>query len=121
MTHPSTPTVGESAAAGTWLDAGAADEVWQGEMVGVSVGGAEVLLLGLDGGVRAYEDKCPHNGGLLSKGEFCDGVVVCTRHQWEFCARTGVGLNPADTKLKEIPIRVVSGRIEVLVEDGAAR
>lgn len=96
-----------------WIDVLGEDDLWVGEMMGIEVQGEPVLLVGADDGVRAFEDKCPHNGGLLSKGEFCDGVIVCTRHQWEFCASSGQGVNPSDSALKGIPIRVVEGRIQV--------
>ena len=44
------------------------DELWIGEMKGVIVDGVPVLLVSLDDGVRAYEDRCPHKGVALSEG-----------------------------------------------------
>jgi nitrite reductase/ring-hydroxylating ferredoxin subunit len=48
------------------------------------------LVVLLDRRAYAVDDRCPHDGGLLSDG-FLDGdALVCARHGWEIdpCAGT---------------------------------
>ena len=42
-------------ATGTWRKALELDELWEGDMTGVEVAGTKVLLVNMDGEVRAYE------------------------------------------------------------------
>ena len=65
-------------------------------MKGLVVDTTKVLLLNVDGDVRAYEDSCPHRGVALSCGklEAASGTLTCAMHLWQYDARTGKGLNP---------------------------
>ena len=56
------------------------DDLWVGEMKGVVVDGVPVLLVGLEDGVRAYEDRCLHKGVALSKGQLSGSRLVCSVH-----------------------------------------
>lgn len=96
-----------------WHDAYDYDELWEGQMVGVEVAGREVLLINIAGGVRAYENRCPHQQWPLSDGELEDGVLICSNHHWEFDVHTGCGVNPKDARLVEFPTRIEAGRILV--------
>jgi nitrite reductase/ring-hydroxylating ferredoxin subunit len=94
-----------------------AEELWGGEMVGLSVDGCPVLLLKIDGEVRAYEDRCAHRGWPLSRGKLCGNVLTCGAHEWAYDACTGRGINPDGIALRAIPVRVDGGNIEVDVDD----
>ena len=48
-----------------------------------------VILLEVDGELRAYRDRCPHQGVQLSRGERHGAELTCTTHGWRFDARTG--------------------------------
>lgn len=89
-----------------WLDAMELDEIWDGEMVAVDVGGQSVLLVNLEGEVRAYENRCPHQAWRLDDGDFDGERIVCSRHMWEFDPKSGAGVNPADCSLKSFECRV---------------
>ncbi|GEL26926.1 hypothetical protein PSU4_58800 [Pseudonocardia sulfidoxydans NBRC 16205] len=104
-----------SAAAGTWTAALAEDELWEGDMTGVTVDGVKVLLMNVDGNVRAYRNRCPHQDWALDEGEFEDGTLVCSRHLWEFDALSGKGINPDDCALTTFPSKVEGGTIWVSV------
>ena len=97
----------------SWFDVMEADDLWIGDMKAVDAGNEKLLLVNLDGNVRAYDDKCPHKGTPLSDGEFVDGVIVCPTHRWEFCARTGCGVNPVESRLTEHAVKLVDGKIMV--------
>ena len=96
-----------------WQKAGALDDLWAGEMTGVDVDGTSVLLVNVDGDVRAYENRCPHQGWPLDEGEFDGETITCAHHLWEFDARTGLGVNPSDSWLTAMPCRVIDHAVEV--------
>ena len=83
-------------------------------MVGLSLAGRDVLLVNLGGdSIRAYDDRCPHAGSLLSRGELRAASLFCPSHSWEFDIRTGEGLNPQHCRLRSYPVSVVDGVIMV--------
>jgi nitrite reductase/ring-hydroxylating ferredoxin subunit len=95
-----------TAVVAAWRYAGSLDDIWAGEMCAVSLGAVNVLMCNLDGLLVAYEDSCPHLASRLSEGALSDGVLTCAAHEWEFDARTGLGVNPASACLHRYPVRV---------------
>lgn len=101
-------------AACAWQKAIEVDELWEGEMASVMVADTKVLLVNIDGEVRAYENRCPHQGWELDEGDFDGEKITCSRHLWEFDANSGSGVNPTDCHLKSFLCRVTDdGVIEV--------
>jgi toluene monooxygenase system ferredoxin subunit len=96
-----------------WTEVLSSDELWDGEMVPVRAEDNDLLLIKVDGNVRAYEDRCPHQRTPLSDGDLTDGVVTCPSHLWEFDAMTGQGLNPATCALRSFAVKVEDGVIHV--------
>ncbi|MCP3709300.1 Rieske 2Fe-2S domain-containing protein [Paraburkholderia sp. CNPSo 3274] len=97
----------------SWIDVMDSNDLWIGEMVAVESVFGPLLMINIDGAVRAYENRCPHMGARLSDGEFANGVIVCPNHRWEFCAHSGRGINPAGKQLNPHRVRIVGGRILV--------
>jgi 3-phenylpropionate/trans-cinnamate dioxygenase ferredoxin subunit len=121
------------------------DEVPPGERKLVEIRGRAVALFNVGGEFVALLDRCPHQGGALSKGKLVglvesDGpgcyrysrmgeIVRCPWHGWEFDLRTGKSYcDPARTWVKSFAAavepgsRVVEGpyvaeTFEVRVED----
>jgi toluene monooxygenase system ferredoxin subunit len=90
------------------------DELWEGDMTAVSVGGVPVLLVNVDGEVRAYANRCPHQASALDEGDLDGETLTCAKHLWEFNAVTGRGINPDDARLVPYGCRVAdSGTISV--------
>ena len=103
----------------SWVPALELDDLWEGEMSAVIVGGTSVLLVNVDGDVRAYRNRCPHQASALDEGDFDGAVITCARHLWEFDARSGAGRNPATSSLSAFPCRVDDeGMIHVDVGPG---
>ena len=50
-------------------------ELWDGGMFGVVLEGTEVLLITLDGEVRAYHNRCPHQRPPLDRVRIEDGTI----------------------------------------------
>jgi toluene monooxygenase system ferredoxin subunit len=94
------------------------DDLWAGEMRGLLVGGARVLLLNCAGTVHAYEDRCAHKGVQLSKGRLDGTTLTCSAHEWKYDASTGTGQNPEVACLRRFAVKVEGDDIYVDVEDG---
>lgn len=88
-----------------------AAHLWDGEMESFDVDGAEVLVVKVDGQVRAYDGICPHQSASLVEGELDAGVLTCRVHEWQFDALTGEGVNPKDSSLAPHDVRVSDGMI----------
>ena len=48
-----------------------------------------IVLVKLNGEIFALDDRCPHQGGPLSKGTLNDDKLMCPWHCWSFDVRTG--------------------------------
>lgn len=99
----------------------AADELWTGEMRGLTVNGRRVLLLRTEEAVCAYEDRCAHLGVRLSEGKLEGHVITCSAHHYQYDARTGCGINPERVQLRAFPVRIDAGQITVDLDPGDAR
>jgi len=94
----------------------------------VDVKGRKIVLFNLSGEFYAISDKCPHQGGSLSKGRLTGlvsskepgqysytrkgEVIRCPWHSWEYDIRTG--------KSWCDPRRIQARKFDVNVEPGAA-
>lgn len=94
------------------------DDLWCGEMRGVSVEGRPVLLVHVDGCVRAFADECAHQRARLSEGRLEGHEIVCPLHEWRYDARTGIGTNPVNARLRPIAVRLEG---ELILVDVVAR
>jgi toluene monooxygenase system ferredoxin subunit len=87
------------------------DELWDGEMVALEIEGRVVLLVNLNGDIRAYADSCPHLGTRLSQGSLQRNLLTCSTHGWEFDVGTGQGINPKAACLESFAVKVENGDI----------
>jgi toluene monooxygenase system ferredoxin subunit len=92
------------------------EDLWQGESLGIEVRGRRLLLINVAGTVRAYDDRCAHQGWPLSRGELCGAELTCALHQWRYDAHTGQGINPRGVALRSYAVRVSDGEIMVDVD-----
>jgi len=91
---------------GEWTQAMELDELWEGDLAGMRVGTANVLLINVDGEVRAYENRCPHQAWPLDEGDLDGRELTCANHHWVFDALTGKGINPDDANLTSFPVKI---------------
>jgi nitrite reductase/ring-hydroxylating ferredoxin subunit len=66
-----------------------ADEVHEGEMHVVNVGGAKVTLTRVGGRLHAFDDTCTHAGCSLARGVLESAVVTCPCHGSRFDVTSG--------------------------------
>ncbi|MEJ2866003.1 Rieske (2Fe-2S) protein [Actinomycetospora flava] len=91
-------------------------ELGDGTMRSVMVGATRVLLVHVDGEVRAYDNRCPHRAWPLERGSLAGGVLTCANHRYTFDVATGRGLDPGGCDLVAHPCRVeADGTIAVAV------
>jgi toluene monooxygenase system ferredoxin subunit len=99
-----------------WTAVTTLDDLWEGDVLEVTVGTDVILLAHLPGGVvRAYQGICPHAEFPLEDGELEDSVLTCAGHAWEFDLATGKGVNPPDCQLYAYPVRVDGDQVSVAV------
>jgi toluene monooxygenase system ferredoxin subunit len=89
-----------------WHEAMHIDDLWEGDMAPVDVQGTKVLLVNVDGEIRAYQNRCPHQAWALDEGDFDGATLTCVRHMWQFDAASGQGVNPDDCSLNRYPCEV---------------
>jgi toluene monooxygenase system ferredoxin subunit len=89
------------------------DELWSGEMTALESEGRRLLLVNVDGGIRAYADACPHLRTRLSEGALRGNVITCSTQGWQFDATTGHGINPREACLESFAVKVENGEIFV--------
>ncbi|MDB5760424.1 MAG: ferredoxin [Burkholderia sp.] len=90
-----------------WTRVAAADEVAEGEVVGVTAAGQQIALYRDKGEFFATGNVCTHQFALLSDGYFEDGCIECPLHQGSFDIRSGKALcAPVTEDIKVYPVRV---------------
>lgn len=99
-----------------FLPAGSTATLWPGEMAAATVGGRRLLLVHLDDGVRAYDDRCAHQQVALSQGALDGCRLTCAAHGWQYDLRSGCGLNPETARLIRYPVRIDGEAILVDVD-----
>jgi nitrite reductase/ring-hydroxylating ferredoxin subunit len=92
----------------------------------VEVKGRRLVIFNLDGEFFAVSDRCPHQGGPLSKGKltgfvsspepgrYCYSrkgeVIRCPWHAWEYDIRTGKSwCDPRRTQVRRFVVSVETG------------
>jgi toluene monooxygenase system ferredoxin subunit len=91
-------------------------DLWSGEMRPVEVDGRKVVLINVGGVISAFPDRCLHQGVALSAGRLDGCVLTCWAHEWQYDARTGVGINPSDVALRRYPLEIRDGEIWINVD-----
>ena len=99
-----------------------ADDLRDGELREVEVGGKKCLLVACDGELRAFGARCTHYDGPLARGLLHDGRLVCPWHQGTFDARTGDLLEPPPLSgLTRFDVRVEAGDVYIERPNDAPR
>lgn len=81
----------------------------------VAAGGWHLLLVKVDGGYHAVNDRCPHAGSPLSGGRVRRGAIMCPLHGARFDLASGACLGGPYPALRRFDVRVAGGMIEVAV------
>lgn len=99
-----------------WTDVCHIDDIpFQGSRIVKAPAGCLALFKTAVGEVFAIEDTCPHKGGPLSQGIVHDKFVTCPLHSWVFSLVSGEAQGADDGRVKTTSVRVVEGRVELLL------
>jgi len=79
------------------------------------INGWHVLIIKLDDGYHAINDRCPHAASPLSTGRTRRGTVMCPLHGARFDIVSGACIGGTYPSLRAFPLRVTDGTIEVAV------
>ncbi|HEY3683917.1 MAG TPA: Rieske (2Fe-2S) protein [Streptosporangiaceae bacterium] len=118
------------------VPAGRASEFADGDRRIITAGGRVVGVFRVDGGFRAYENTCLHQGGPVCEGRYFpkmtavvagDGRMlgerydrsephlVCPWHGWEFDLRTGEFCGDRTRRLRDFPVEIEGDEVYVVV------
>jgi len=102
------------------VDLLAVDEVPDGTMKMAWVDGTDqVLVVNVDGAIRAYQGICSHEYFELDKGFLTAGSLTCALHLSRFDLANGDALDPpAELPLAMYEVVVVDGRVAIDIPDG---
>lgn len=110
---------GPAATATRRVDVAAAADVVPGTMLMVQVDATDILLVNLEGTIRAYQGTCSHEYFELDKGFLTGESLTCALHLSRFDLFTGEALDPpAELPLAMYPVEVVDGRIVLALPEG---
>lgn len=92
------------------------DDIYEGEAKLFQVGKYEILLVNVNGKIKAYYARCAHALGLIEPESF-DGekTITCPVHRWEYDALTGESINPEGSSLFPFDVKIEGNDIFVKV------
>ena len=102
------------------IDLLAVDDLADGEMkMGWIDGTEQVLVINLDGNLRAVQGVCSHEYFELDKGFLTAGTLTCALHLSRFDITDGEPLDPpAEEPLAIYQVEVEDGRVLIEVPEG---
>lgn len=77
----------------------------EGEMLYAHIESKQIYITRHQGKIFAGDDRCPHAGGILSKGFCKDGKIVCPLHRWSFDLETGQNIDGEGGYILTYPIK----------------
>lgn len=101
-----------------WITVLPADKLQPGMQTQVNLKQQRLVLANVAGEFYALEDRCSHDGGLLSGGEICAAEITCPRHGARFDLKTGTVLSPpAFEDIATYPVRVIDNMVQIFAEE----
>ena len=101
------------------VDVGALGDVVPGTMLRVQVDGTDILLVNLEGSVRAMQGICSHEYFELDQGFLTGDSLTCALHLSRFDLDTGQALDPpAELPLAMYPVIIEGDRIVLELPEG---
>ena len=95
------------------------EEVAPGTMFMVQVDGTDILLVNLNGTIRATQGVCSHEYFELDRGFLTADTLTCALHLSRFDLETGEALDPpAELPLATYPATIEGGEIILELPEG---
>lgn len=101
----------------SWAFACNRQDIPEGGMKEVTIGGVPLLVLHAEGEMYAVPPLCPHMAEPLVNG-MCDGsTLICIKHLWQWNLKDGAPEGEAETGLLKYELREdAGGAIHVRIE-----
>jgi nitrite reductase/ring-hydroxylating ferredoxin subunit len=103
----------------TWVRAAAVDDITEGGAKSFAYLDKRIALFRTPRGVYASDNRCPHQGYALVRGDVKDDVLTCAWHNWKFELGTGVCTFGGEN-IRTYPVEIRQGQVFVDVTDPAA-
>ncbi|MEP7360554.1 MAG: non-heme iron oxygenase ferredoxin subunit [Chloroflexota bacterium] len=95
------------------------DDLVPGTMLMVQVDGTQILLVNLNGDIRATQGVCSHEYFELDQGFLTADTLTCALHLSRFDLFSGEALDPpAELPLQTYPVFVENGEILLELPEG---
>ncbi|HLX50948.1 MAG TPA: Rieske (2Fe-2S) protein [Streptosporangiaceae bacterium] len=102
-----------------WVRAAAVDDIREGGAKSFAHLDKRIALFRTPGGVFASDNRCPHQGYALVRGDVKDGVLTCAWHNWKFELGTGT-CRFGGENIRTYPVEIRDGQVFVDVADPPA-
>ncbi|GEM_PF-138731 len=102
-----------------WVRAAAVADIRVGGARSFAWRDKRIALFRTDGAVFACDNRCPHQGYALVRGDVRDGQLTCAWHNWKFDLRTGTCRHGGEN-VRTYPVRVAGGQVYIDVADPPA-
>nr|MBX2869763.1 Rieske (2Fe-2S) protein [Acidiferrobacterales bacterium] len=100
-----------------WQFASTVEKIQSKSSLKTRVSGRQIALFQTSQGIRACDNRCPHEGYPLSEGTVSeDCTLTCNWHNWKFNLETGENLFGGD-KLNTYPVEIRGNEIWVDMQE----
>lgn len=100
-------------AAGNWLAAGILNDIPEGGIRTLDLGGEKLLLSRQGDVVACFQNACAHLGFPLHDGEIEAGILTCPHHGFRYDLASGECLTAPEVQLQAHAVRIIGDRVEV--------
>lgn len=98
---------------GDWLEAGSLDDIPEGGVRSLTIGGEKVLLSRRGTAVTCFQNACAHLGFPIHDGDIEDGIITCPHHGFRYDLSSGECLTAPEVALQNHAVRVTGSKVEV--------
>lgn len=102
-----------------WVRAAAVDDITDGGARSFAYLDKRIALFRTPRGVFASDNRCPHQGYALVRGDVQDGVLTCAWHNWKFELGTGT-CRYGGENIVTYPVQIRDGQVFVDIADPPA-
>jgi len=100
-----------------WMPAISLDALRKSEALLVRIEGKQIALFDTPQGIRACDNRCPHEGYPLSQGSLSAGcILTCNWHNWKFNLDSGENLYGGD-RLRTYPVELRGDQVWVNIRE----
>jgi nitrite reductase/ring-hydroxylating ferredoxin subunit len=102
-----------------WVRAAAVDDIKDGGAKSFAYLDKRIALFRTPGGIFASDNRCPHQGYALVRGDVKGGVLTCAWHNWKFELGTGICRHGGEN-IRTYPVQVRDGQVFIDIADPPA-